>query len=214
MSTITFDRTPDARTSNPVHHCPRHRTTAYRVIVPPTSSHDRDPRSETGVELGLLLASDAEVIGPLHNRLWRETYAGLLAPHVLERRDDATNTQGWRLRGEVHERTGRSPEGAVTGVARTAGRAVGWISVGPPRDPDAPAPVEVWGLYVAPEHQRSGVGSQLMTAYLDPGPAYLWVLDGNERAIAFYRARGFDLDGATKPLGDDDGVELRMTREP
>ncbi|WP_462419101.1 hypothetical protein [Kytococcus sp. Marseille-QA3725] len=38
------------------------------------------------------------------------------------------------------------------------------------------------------------------------------MLRGNERASAYYRKRGFALDGATKPLEGTDRLELRMVR--
>jgi ribosomal protein S18 acetylase RimI-like enzyme len=45
-------------------------------------------------------------------------------------------------------------------------------------------------------------------------PVSLWVLEGNERAVRFYRRHGFVPDGATKPevIGDADVVELRLVR--
>lgn len=55
-----------------------------------------------------------------------------------------------------------------------------------------------------------GVGHALCEAALGSAPAYLWVLDGNERAIRFYERQGFRFDGATKP--DDVGLERRMVR--
>ncbi|NHN56315.1 GNAT family N-acetyltransferase [Calidifontibacter sp. DB0510] len=163
-------------------------------------------------EISPLRPSDAEVIGPAHNRIWREAYAGLLPPAVLASRDDAAATRRWRERGEQVQEHGRSAEGAVNLVARFDGQPVGWISVGPGRDDDPPTPTELWALYVLPEHWGAGVAGRLVTAGLPPGPAHLWVLDGNERAIAFYRKVGFDIDGATKELGTTGAIERRMTR--
>ncbi len=40
--------------------------------------------------------------------------------------------------------------------------------------------------------------------------AYLWVLDGNARAIRFYERHGFAFDGTTKR--EDVGLERRMVR--
>ena len=163
--------------------------------------------------VGSLRASDAYVLGPLQNRLWVETYAGLLPDEVLAARDDAENIRRWFDRGASHERHGIGPGGAKTWVARDeAAVPVGWLSVGPGRDEDAPAAVEVWSLYVAPEHQGTGVGRQLLQ-YLPSGQStYLWVLPGNVRAVDFYRARGFVVDGATKYFGESDVLEIRMVR--
>ena len=54
----------------------------------------------------------------------------------------------------------------------------------------------IWKLYVLPEAQGSGAGSALLAALLDRAPTgaksvRLEYLDGNEKAAAFYAARGF-----------------------
>ncbi|WP_229856252.1 GNAT family N-acetyltransferase [Nocardioides flavus (ex Wang et al. 2016)] len=54
------------------------------------------------------------------------------------------------------------------------------------------------------------MGFTLLTEAIGAADAYLWVLDGNERAISFYERQGFALDGATKP--EDVGLERRMVR--
>lgn len=165
----------------------------------------------------VLSSSDAVVIGPEHNRIWRATYAGLLPASRLDSLDDDATTARWLQLGREHEHLGCSARGASTWVAHDpTGRPAGWMSVGPARDDDAPCPLELWALYVTPEHWGAGVAATLVHRHLPPGPAYLWVLQGNERAIAFYRKHGFRLDGATKPLDPDagaqGGLELRMTR--
>ena len=164
-------------------------------------------------EISGLREADADGLGPLHNRLWRETYAGLIPAAVLDDRDDGERIRTWRDRGRAHEEHGRSPEGGTTFVARDdQGTPVGWITAGPPRDEEAPAPIELWALYVAPEHHGDGLGRLLLDSLLPDGPAYLWVLQGNHRAIAFYRRAGFAEDGATKELEGTGALELRMTR--
>lgn len=171
------------------------------------------------LEISLLRASDAAVLGPEHNRVWRAAYRGLMADGVLDGLDDERATCRWLARAREHERTGVSADGATTWVAREralGGRPVGWMSVGPARDEDAPHACELWALNVIPECWGAGVAAALLGAHLPAGATYLWVLDGNERAIGFYRKHGFELDGATKPLLDGAnekaGLELRMVR--
>jgi GNAT superfamily N-acetyltransferase len=65
-------------------------------------------------------------------------------------------------------------------------------------------------LYVRASSYRTGVGHALLEAATGGSPAYLWVLDGNVRAIGFYERHGFAFDGATKP--EDVGLERRMVR--
>ena len=48
----------------------------------------------------------------------------------------------------------------------------------------------------------------------DEVPAYLWVIEGNERAVAFYRRHGFELDGVVHDIepGWPGGRQARMVR--
>ena len=90
------------------------------------------------------------------------------------------------------EAAGLSAEGARTLVAHDEeGVPIGWASTGPPRDEDPPTDTELWSLYLASTHHGSGVARQLLEAALPPSAAaHLWVLDGNDRAVAFYRRMG------------------------
>jgi ribosomal protein S18 acetylase RimI-like enzyme len=59
---------------------------------------------------------------------------------------------------------------------------------------------------------RTGIGTALLEAAHDrpAGDVALWVLEGNEAALAFYRRHGYEVDGAK--AHDATGVEqLRMT---
>ncbi len=168
----------------------------------------------TRVRITPLRADDAAVIARLQDELWRTTYSDLLPARVLRARDEGDNATRGRARAITHEGMGCSPEGARTLVAHDEdGVAIGWASVGPPRDDDPPTATELWSLYVAAGHHGSGVAGQLVEAVLPSrAPAHLWVLDGNARAIAFYRKVGFAPDGAVKSdprLGAD---EVRMVR--
>jgi len=53
----------------------------------------------------------------------------------------------------------------------------------------------MWKLYVHPDHHGRGIGSRLLASIeaLAAGPElWLEVVDGNDRAAAFYEARGFE----------------------
>jgi ribosomal protein S18 acetylase RimI-like enzyme len=87
-------------------------------------------------------------------------------------------------------------------VAEKEGSVAGWISAGASRDPDAKDTSEVYAVYVAPDCWRHGFGRHLMGA-IEEHPSSrneitLWVLDQNQRAIAFYRKMGYDFDGAKR----------------
>ena len=66
-------------------------------------------------------------------------------------------------------------------------------------------------LYVVAELYGTGVGRRLLETTIGRRPAYLWVLDGNARAVAFYERQGFRFDGRTKS-DPPYGRERRMVR--
>lgn len=65
-------------------------------------------------------------------------------------------------------------------------------------------------LYVRAEVYSTGVGYLLMNVAIGKDAAYLWVLEGNARAIGFYERQGFIFDGTTKV--ERVGLERRMVR--
>ena len=53
----------------------------------------------------------------------------------------------------------------------------------------------MWKLYVHPDHQGLGIGSRLLAdveAMVEGDELWLEVVDGNDQAFDFYRARGFE----------------------
>ena len=152
-----------------------------------------------------LTPDDADAIAPLHIRIWRETYTGLMSQEKLDGLDPAASAQRWRewLSGDEPVQ--------VLGAFSAEGDLVGWITVGAARDEDAPYPVELWVLNVASEHHGTGLAGELLRRRLPQGPAYLWVVEGNDRAIAFYRKHGFELDGGRVEMPEGN-VDLRMVR--
>jgi GNAT superfamily N-acetyltransferase len=150
---------------------------------------------------------DAAALAELHLDVWEEAYADLIAPEILAARRASPGA-----RVELWRAVLAHPTGTVL-VAEGSGRLVGFVSTGPGRDavdPGLPA-LELMALYVRAEVYGAGVGHSLFEAAVGAASAYLWVLDGNERAVAFYRRQGFRFDGATR--SDEVGIELRMVRD-
>lgn len=151
--------------------------------------------------------ADAEALTDLHLDVWEEAYAGLMPPSVFAERRvrRAERVLSWR---------GIIASGSSDNLLawNDDGRLLGFSSTGPGRDDPAEGlpPLELMALYVRAEVYGSGVGHALCEAALGPAPAYLWVLDGNERAIRFYERQGFRPDGVTKR--EDVGLERRMVR--
>ena len=150
---------------------------------------------------------DAEAFADLHLDVWEEAYADLMPASVFTER---------RARRDARVASWRSiiEAGSSTNLLAWApdGRLVGFSSTGRGRDDpdDGLPPVELMGLYVRASTYGSGVGHALLTAAIGDADAYLWVLDGNARAIGFYERQGFRFDGATKP--EDVGLERRMVQ--
>ena len=168
---------------------------------------------------------DARGIALVHVASWRAAYRGLIADDVLDGLQVDQREQGW-ARWIESSRTGHSPDGEASAphkllVAETDSRIVGWASFGPGRDDGTHELGELAGLYVDPGLWSRRVGHTLIARVEDElraagwGEAYLWVLAGNDRAIAFYEQHGWHADGAEKvgAAGGASGLhELRHVR--
>lgn len=150
---------------------------------------------------------DAAALTALHLDAWDEAYTGLIASEVLaaRRADPEAREQRWR------ENIATTPN-TVLVAEGTGERLLGFAIAGPGRDePTGGLPErELMALYVRAEVYGTGLGHALLRAAIGDGPASLWVLEGNARAIRFYERQGFRPDGARKE--DPVGTELRMVR--
>jgi GNAT superfamily N-acetyltransferase len=146
--------------------------------------------------------SDARAIATIRVMSWRVAYDGLIPAALLERLNIGI---------EAHRRAQNWPRyhadpRAVEFLALHGQRAVGWASVGACRDDDTGAAIrgELFALYALPSHWSKGVGHALMLAAEEQlrasrfRTASLWVLEGNERAAAFYERHGWREDGTAK----------------
>lgn len=153
-------------------------------------------------------AGDARAIAEVQVASWHAAYRGLMPDERLDAFTVEVREAAWRrnLAG------GDSP--ARTTVLEQGGRVVGFASVGPSRSADGWG--EVWALYAAPEAWGTGAGRALLAdglAWLAGRGlprVMLWVLVGNQRAIRFYQAAGFQLTGRREER--DDLAHLEMAR--
>lgn len=152
------------------------------------------------MELALRPASvaDADGIAEVHVRSWQEAYRGLMPQRVLDGLSIAERAAGWE---RILTETVRSSQ---TLVVTDGDRVVGWAGYGAARDAEPVGGGELWGIYAHPDAWSTGVGHLLLTAVeqalQDAGhaTAYLWVLEGNDRAAAFYERHGWHADDAVK----------------
>lgn len=171
-------------------------------------------------------AGDARGIATVHVEYWRQAYEGLVDQAVLDGLDIAELEKIWapRLADTRRGPVSSDPSGVIlsTFVAEESGRIVGWASVGPGRDAGLEEMGELAAIYIHPDAWGRAIGYQLLLRaqkeLVADGfeRAYLWVMDGNDRAIDFYARNGWVLDGITKhsDAGPAKNVPgLRMSRE-
>ncbi|CAN0592141.1 unnamed protein product, partial [Ectocarpus sp. 12 AP-2014] len=93
--------------------------------------------------------------------------------------------------------------GCAVTVAEKAGKPIGFLAYA--RKPDDAAGL-ISHLFVQPDHQRQGVGGQLLDdAITRHGtPLYLWVFEANDRARALYESRGFVVTDRTDGSGNEE----------
>ena len=154
--------------------------------------------------------SDAPALARVHVDSWRAAYGGLVPESTLQ-----AFTYEWR---EERFRAALAAGTEETHLVRVEGQVVGFLTLGAARDADLDAGRmgEIWGIYLAPEHWRKGIGRRLaeeaerMLASRGYEEAVLWVLEGNETARRFYEAMGFALDGESTEV--DWGTPLKAVR--
>jgi len=154
--------------------------------------------------------ADAAKLAQVHVDAWQVAYRGLIPESYLQtvtyQKREAAFTE--RLAGNVEE----------TYLAEDEGRAVAFLTIGAGRDGDVDATRtgEIWGIYVAPDYWRRGLGTRLvqeaerLLRSRGSEEVVLWVLGENLAARHFYEAVGYRLDGAVKTL--DRGRPLQVVR--
>src|SRR5437899_6666475 len=141
------------------------------------------------IRFRLATAADAEAVAALHTDSWQRNYRGAYSDSFLDGDVLANRRAVWTARLAA-------PRGdARTIVAEDDGAVVGFSHVALDDDP-------TWGalldnLHVVHSHARTGIGSQLLALTAEvvvrerpSAGLYLWVLEQNTGAQAFYEARG------------------------
>lgn len=149
---------------------------------------------------------DAEEAGVVHTRVWQEAYAGLMPADHLAALDPAE--AGRRRRDRILN----PAPGVEEWIARDEEGIVGMTATGPPRDDDGPVELELYAINVLRRAHGTGLADDLLAHAIGDRPAYLWVLEGNDRAVAFYERHGFADEGGRKAEPDTGLTEVRMAR--
>lgn len=152
----------------------------------------------------LARVDDADQIARVHVTAWRVAYSELIPEEYLASLDVGERSEVWRSALAGEQRVAGLPDAANL-VAELGGLVVGFATVGRFRDdPHDEALGELWAMYVDPDSWGAGVGDALMAATfeelarLGAASSYLWVLEGNDRAIRFYERHGWRPDGIRK----------------
>lgn len=148
----------------------------------------------------LAVVADAPAIASVHVRTWQDAYRGLVPDSELDALSVEARTSMW-------ERS--IPAGGVW-VGLIDDEVVGFIAVGPSREPDAD--FQLYAIYVLSSAWGTSVGYELAEAALaGQQDVIVWVFDENPRARRFYERFGFRADGVSK-TETIAGVELKEIR--
>jgi ribosomal protein S18 acetylase RimI-like enzyme len=170
---------------------PSEDATAYGVLgfsaTAPRGSRKASPM--VSFRLRPATADDADQVALLHADSWRRHYRGAYADEFLDSDElEANRRTIWSARLTA-------PAGTATVLAADEAGLVGFVHV--VLDDDSRWGSLVDNLHVRNGLRRTGIGTVLLTAAAraavaeSPATAmYLWVLEQNTPAQAFYRARG------------------------
>ncbi|HTD49704.1 MAG TPA: GNAT family N-acetyltransferase [Acidimicrobiia bacterium] len=141
------------------------------------------------MELRLATGDDVEAIAALHADSWRRNYRGAYLDSYLDGDVVADRLAVWS------DRIAHAGPAERTIVAERDGEFLGFAHTKFDEDP-------IWGalldnLHVVHDHKGLGIGTSLLSetaraVLARPAPTglYLWVLEQNTAAQAFYAARG------------------------
>lgn len=163
------------------------------------------PVRGSGFTIRRAAAADLPEIAEFHVDVWKEAYADLMDPEFL--RDLSVD----RRLPEWQEALSQGPEYRIL-VARTSdGQFLGFGSA---QDHAAAGPLalELHTLNLKPAARGTGLAAALLARLLGDRPAFAWVVDGNDRAVEFYRKVGFELTAERRPDPESNVDDLRMIR--
>ena len=168
--------------------------------------------------------NDAQEVARIRVLGWRFAYQGLVPQGYLDSLSIAENTE--RMRGYLSQLPQNLPPNNLASVQGSSGdeKRLFMLAVrddvvlgfchfsAAPNNADRPERAvlgrvmigRIHSLYVGPDALGQGIGHALMSQALSTFAvwgcerAYLWVLEGNSRAVSFYERQGWQLTGDTK----------------
>ncbi len=145
----------------------------------------------------------------VHYSSWNETYTGLMPQEFL---DGRSLEKCLRFAFDYPQNTLVAlVEGEVVGFANYFPKSRDFVSIKPSS--------ELVALYVLQKYQKKGIGKALLNKCLEllPSPfVVLFVLEGNQNAIEFYKKCGFSFTGhklsQKVPGGEISELEMLLKR--
>lgn len=146
--------------------------------------------------LSIRMASvdDKAEVARVHVRTWQVAYRGLLPDEYLDQLRPENRAARYTFDSD-------DPNQRSTYVALDDDNICGFTTFGISRDGDLPDAGEIYAIYVDPDQWGAGAGRLLManarSRLCEMGfrDAFLWVLDGNDRAQRFYEIDQWSPDG-------------------
>lgn len=137
-------------------------------------------------------ADDREAVSGIYEASWKHAYRDILPRDYLERIPAGRWVSGLDIGGRTHL------------VLLEDGRYIGAVCCCASRFPEFAGWGEVVSLYLLPEYMGRGYGRPLLEAAVSALASqgyrdiFLWVLEENRRARAFYERMGFRVGGACR----------------
>jgi GNAT superfamily N-acetyltransferase len=164
------------------------------------------------------VADDIDEIARIQSETWRLAYAEILPPPILLGLSPQSLAAGWLPAVESPPTSDHHVLVASDGPWRVGFAAFGPDADARPEDPHPAATAAVSVLLVEPRWGRRGHGSRLLAAVTDLAVAagrhrlVAWVPVADTASLQFYRACGWDADGARRNLDTGAGEisELRL----
>ncbi len=151
---------------------------------------------------------DAEAVAALVRASWKQTYEPLMGAQKAVRssgeRDGPDVFRGELDRDGLVSFVAEQDDGAIVGhaMAHEADDGTFWLA----------------RLHVAPKYHRGGVAAELLIACIAASEGHpslaLEVVEGNDRAVAFYRKHGFEVTERKGACGGIEGVPTLVMRRP
>ncbi|QPC85880.1 GNAT family N-acetyltransferase [Mesorhizobium sp. NBSH29] len=130
---------------------------------------------------------DADAIAEVHHTAWQGAYAGIIPHRALTAMVNRRGSGWW---AQAIRRS------ATVLVVEIGGSIAGYATLGRNRARELPQEGEIYELYLKPQCQGIGLGSQLFKAAQELLAArglkglVVWALEENENALSFYIGAG------------------------